>query len=78
MKKLVLLWLVSLAVVAAIASTLTRAQTRLTDARVISGDDVGFRVEGMDHKGSPAGTFVIRLNGEWVAVGSMPVVQPAN
>lgn len=78
MTKLILFWLMSLAVVAVVASTLTRAQSRLTDARIVSGDDVGFRVEGMDHNGNPAGTFVVRLNGEWVAVGSMPAVRPAN
>ena len=78
MKRLVLFWVMSLVVVGLVASTLTGAQTRLTDGRIVTGDDVGFRVEGMDHKGNPSGTFVIRLNSEWVAVGSMPTVQPAN
>jgi hypothetical protein len=78
MKTWVVFWLMSLVVVGIAASTLTRAQTRLTDGRIVTGDDLGFRVEGMDHRGSPTGTFVIRLNGEWVTVGSMPTVQPAN
>ena len=67
----------SLAIAAVMTATLTRAQSRLTDARILSGDDVGFRVEDMDHKENSADTFVVRLNGEWVAVGSMLVVQPA-
>jgi hypothetical protein len=78
MKTWVVLWLMSLVVVGIVASTLTCAQTRLTDGRIVTGEDVGFRVEGMGHSGSPTGTFVIRLNGEWVSVGSMPTVQPAN
>jgi hypothetical protein len=78
MKRLVLFWLLSLVVVGLVASTLARAQSRLSDARIVSGDDVGFRVDGMGHHGSPTGTFVIRINGDWLAVGSMPTVQPAN
>lgn len=32
---------------------------------VISGNDIGFRVEG--HKGStPVGRLVVRINGQWV------------
>jgi hypothetical protein len=35
--------------------------------RVMSGDDVGFRVQG--RKGdTPVGTLVVRVNGEWVEV----------
>ena len=34
---------------------------------VLSGPDVGFRIEGM--RGStPIGTVVVRVNGQWVAV----------
>jgi hypothetical protein len=38
--------------------------------RVLSGADIGFRVEG--HKdGTPVGTLVIRVNGEWMPVDSV-------
>ena len=66
MKRLALLWLVSLAVVALIASTLTLAQAPQDDARVVSGNDLGFRVEGMDSSGNPTGTLVIRVDGQWM------------
>ena len=66
MKRLALLWLASLAVVALIASTLTLAQAPQDNARVISGDGLGFRVEGLDSLGNPTGPLVIRVDGEWV------------
>ena len=34
--------------------------------RVLSGPDVGFRVEGL-RDATPVGTLVVRINGEWVA-----------
>ena len=64
--KLALAWVVSLIVVAAAASILTRAQTT-ADKRVVSGNDVGFRIDS-ERGGVPTGHFVIRLNGNWVEV----------
>ena len=37
----------------------------LPEPRVLSGADMGFRVEGA-LRGVPAGRIVIRVNGEWV------------
>ena len=34
--------------------------------RVVTGADVGFRVEGLRGGSTPVGTVVIRVNGEWV------------
>ena len=76
MTRLVLFWLVSVLAVAALTTTLTLGQARLEMPRVVSGADVGFRVEGTDSSGSPTGMFVVRLNGEWVPVSSMPTVRP--
>jgi hypothetical protein len=46
--------------------------------RIISGQDVGFRVEGRDPRtGRPTGTRVVRVDGEWTPVGTMPSVVPA-
>jgi hypothetical protein len=57
----VILWVVSIAVVAALVS----AQTRREPSPVISGGDIGFRPEGW--KGNArTGTFLVRINGEWV------------
>jgi hypothetical protein len=66
----VLLWLASLFIVGTLAS----AQTRRDNTTVISGADIGFRPEGW--KGSArTGTWVVRINGEWVeAVSTMKPV----
>jgi hypothetical protein len=34
--------------------------------RIVTGGDVGFRVEGLRGGSTPVGTFVVRVNGEWV------------
>jgi hypothetical protein len=37
---------------------------------VLSGDDFGFRVDGIDRiTNTPFGQLVIRVKGEWVEVG---------
>ena len=55
------LWVVSIVVVGVLAS----AQTRRDPNAVLSGADIGFRPEGW--KGNArTGTFVVRINGEWV------------
>jgi hypothetical protein len=66
----VLLWLASLFIVGTLAS----AQTRRDNTTVISGADIGFRPEGW--KGSArTGTWVVRINGEWIeAVSTMKPV----
>ena len=46
--------------------------------RIFSGQDVGFRVEGRDLRtGNPTGTWMVRINGDWVAVGASPSIIPA-
>ena len=60
--KLALLWIVSLIIVAVAASTLTLAQTA---GRIVSGSDLGFRIES-ERSGVPTGRFVVRINGSWV------------
>jgi hypothetical protein len=71
MKRLVLLWLASLVTVAAATATFTLAQARQPEPRILSGADIGFRVEGRDPRtGSPTGALMVRLNGEWVEVGA--------
>ena len=34
--------------------------------RIVTGGDVGFRVEGLRGGTTPVGTLVVRVNGEWV------------
>ena len=68
----VLLWLASLAVVGVLAS----AQTRRDPGAIIAGADVGFRPEGWNGK-ARTGTWVVRINGEWVDAQSAMKALPA-
>ena len=48
------------------------------DARIVSGNDIGFRVEGSDPRtGAPTGTWMLRVKGEWVEIGAAPGIRPA-
>ena len=65
------LWVVSIVVVGVLVS----AQTRREPDPVISGGDIGFRPEGWKGK-ARTGTFVVRINGEWVeAVDAVKIVR---
>lgn len=74
MRRLVLFWLTSLVVVSMAAFAL--AQSRLPEPRIRSGNDIGFRVEGLDPSGKPIGRLMIRYNGAWVEVGASMAVRP--
>ena len=67
----IVLWVVSILVVGVLVS----AQVRREPNPVISGGDIGFRPEGW--KGSArTGTFMVRINGEWVeAVDAVKTVR---
>ena len=59
------LWLLSLVFVGTLAAGQHLGFNPLEEPIVVSGDDIGFRVEG--YVGDfPGGPLVIRLNGEWV------------
>jgi hypothetical protein len=69
MKKLVLCLLASLVAVIGVGS-FTLAQTSQSEPRIVSGDDIGFRVEGTEPRtGRPTGTLMLRMDGEWVEAG---------
>lgn len=51
--------------------------TPLPTPRVMSGADVGFRIEGTNGSGTPVGTWVIRVNGEWLETAVVPVARRA-
>jgi hypothetical protein len=74
MKRLLLLWLASLVLVS--MTTFAIAQTRPLPPRVLSGNDIGFRVEGVDPKGKPIGTLMVRFNGDWIEVGASMIIRP--
>jgi len=69
--RLVVLWAVSLAIggvltAAAQDSRLRNPQTLLLDSpTILTGDDVGFRLERM-RDGVPVGRVVVRVDGRWV------------
>ncbi|HEU4688155.1 MAG TPA: hypothetical protein VFS23_07345 [Vicinamibacterales bacterium] len=70
MAKSVLLWLVSLVATAVVTASITMAQARPAEPRILSGTDVGVRIEGTDVRtGNPTGTLVVRIDGKWVEVG---------
>ena len=66
-----ILWVVSLITVATIASAQAQFWRPLPEPRVLSGPDVGFRVEGFRGE-VPGGTIVIRVNGQWIEADIHP------
>ena len=73
MKKLFLLWAVSLVVVS--MTTYAVAQTRRLAQPTVAGSDIGFRVDGTDSMGQPFGVLLIRYSGQWVETGSTMTVR---
>jgi hypothetical protein len=74
--KVAALWVVSLAAVAVAASGLTLAQARFENAPIVSGSDIGFRIEARKD-GAPLGTLMVRIDGRWVEAGWNPRAMPA-
>jgi len=82
MKRWIALWLASLAVVAGFTSALMRAQApsqvpapftqQPPAARVVSGADIGFRVES-NKDGRAVGTLVVRIDGQWIETAASVV-----
>jgi len=58
------LWILSLAAAAVVGAQ----QNTITNGYVLSGPDVGFRVDGRSPDGKPFGHFVVRVEGQWVEV----------
>jgi hypothetical protein len=75
MKRLVLLWAVSLVLVA--MTTLAIAQNRFAEPQMVSGNDIAFRVQGTDISGRAYGTWLVRLNGNWIEIGANITTRPA-
>jgi hypothetical protein len=65
MKRLAWLWVASLIVVGLVTAVFTHAQTPGSDPKILSGSDIGFRIDGRDMSGHPTGTFMVRVNGKW-------------
>jgi hypothetical protein len=74
----VALWVLSIVVVGVLVSAQTPREvvppTPATPGPVISGADLGFRPDGWKGK-ARTGTFVVRINGEWVEVVDSPAIR---
>jgi hypothetical protein len=67
MWKLFVVWVLSLTLVGALAAAVTAQVARPAQPRILSGNDIGFRLDGTDRlTGRPTGRIVVRLNGQWV------------
>lgn len=77
MKRFVLLWVVSLVLVATVTFTFAQGRTLFPQPQILSGNDIGFRAEGTDLNGKLMGTLMVRVNGTWVEVGGGASVRPA-
>jgi hypothetical protein len=62
---LAVLWVLSLLVVSSVGAQQAFSIDPLPEPRIISGPDVGFRIEGTQ-KGAPVGQLVIRVDGRWI------------
>jgi hypothetical protein len=67
------MWLLSLTVVGLLVAGVTAQVTRT----VVSGPDLGFRIEGRNAKGEPTGRLVIKIDGIWTPVGETVRTTPA-
>jgi hypothetical protein len=70
---LVAAWLFLLIAITAIAQS--RSTTPDEKPVVISGNDIGFRVDRYDG-GRPVGVIVVRVDGRWVEPKSVPQPRP--
>ena len=68
---LVVVCLSSLLAVGTLASGQVFGFQPLDEPFIVSGDDIGFRVEGLLGD-TPAGTLVIRRNGQWIEAQAAP------
>lgn len=72
------LWSVSAVLLLAGVTAVAQLPRGGAEERVLSGSDVGFRVEGTDPRtGQPTGTWVVRQNGRWVEARAASGIRPA-
>jgi hypothetical protein len=72
---LVVLWAVSLIAAAAIAIAQAPETVLPIDPIIVSGNEVGFRIEGQRGQ-TPVGTIVVRIEGQWVEATLSQVRKP--
>lgn len=76
--RVAMVWVLSVLSVAGLASALMLAQPRqsIENGQILSGGDIGFRVEGK-RGDTPLGTLMIRVDGRWVEAAWAPRLRPA-
>jgi hypothetical protein len=72
---LMLLSAFALVAAASIARGQARETVPLPNPIVVSGNDVGFRIEGQQGR-TPVGKIVVRIKGEWVEAAIAPMGKP--
>ncbi len=73
---LVVVWMLSLLAVGTLASGQFLALQPLPEPVIVSGDDIGFRLEGL-LADTPVGRLVIRIDGEWIETQATAKLQLA-
>jgi hypothetical protein len=76
MRKATLLWILAICMAAIVSSVVTAQVTSQQPPRILTGGDLGFRLEGVDSRGRPTGTLVVKIYNEWVEVGSSTKASP--
>jgi hypothetical protein len=77
MTRMVTAWLVMLLAATGIVVALSpQTPQQIPGAQVLSGAEVGFRLEGIDRSGNARGTWVVRVNDQWVPTVSVPKTIP--
>ena len=79
MKRMFTAWFVIVLLLAAsgiLVALSPQTSAQVPGLQVLSGSDIGFRLEGMDRAGNARGTWVVRVNEQWVPTVSVPKVIP--
>jgi hypothetical protein len=63
-------------VVVLLAAAIGGAQPSRGPQTILSGPDIGFRVDSTDREGRALGRLMVRIDGQWVEAGSAPAVRP--
>ena len=58
----------------AVALAQPRSGPPALEPNVVSGADIGFRIDGFDGR-QPIGTLVVKVNGRWVEPKTAPALQ---
>jgi hypothetical protein len=78
MNRLLALFLLSLMVATLFVAGGSAQSGRTVAPRVVSGSNLGFRVEGVDANRKPYGEWVVKIDGEWIEISKRAQAVPAD